>query len=103
MFSLSKEMVQSPQSLSLDLDEPFGKGLSMGAEGNQNLTRTYSVLGTVRTPLCIQGSGGSARVSSVPQITQLGREWVLGRVWGAICISAPSPSRVPLSWGGGPS
>lgn len=48
MFSLSKEMVQSPQSLSLDLDERFGKGLSMGAEGNQNLMRTYSVLGTVR-------------------------------------------------------
>ena len=47
MLSLSKEMVQSPPFLSLDLDEPFGKGLSVGAEGNQNLMSTYSVLGTV--------------------------------------------------------
>ena len=39
------------------------------------------------TPLCSQGNGGSARISSLPQVTQLGREWVFGEP----CASQPLP------------
>lgn len=47
MLNLSKEMVQFPQFCSLNLEYPFGKGLSIEVERNENLMSTYSVLGTV--------------------------------------------------------